>query len=364
METSGTSYKWKALATVALSTMMGAMDFTFVNLSLPMLTKIFKTDLATVVWLNLTFSVVLITLGPVLGKINDVIGRKRVFVAGSAFIAFGLVACSLSQTIGQLILFRVVYAIGNAMTSTCHAAIITDAFPQNERGKGLGLQNSSLSLGFIIGSVAGGILLNWLGWRSIFYVRVPVGLILFLMALTLLRKDKPGATNIRFDIAGTLTSAAGLLSLILGLSLIAKLGLQSPTVYTLIIAGLVFLALLVYAERKAEDATVDLSLFKNRTFSGAMVSLLFYWMAVQGLALTSPFYLMEGRSMAASYVGILFTVGTITSLLISPLSGSLSDRFGALSLSAIEAGLVLSPTRFGSASARKHRSSSLYQHSS
>lgn len=136
METSGTSYKWKALATVALSTMMGAMDFTFVNLSLPMLTKIFKTDLATVVWLNLTFSVVLITLGPFLGKINDVIGRKRVFVTGSAFIAFGLVTCSLSQTIGQLILFRVVYAIGNAMTSTCHAAIITDAFPPERTGQG------------------------------------------------------------------------------------------------------------------------------------------------------------------------------------------------------------------------------------
>jgi MFS family permease len=235
--------------------------------------------------------------------------------------------------------------------------------PQNERGKGLGLQNSSLSLGFIIGSVAGGILLNWLGWRSIFYVRVPVGLILFLMALTLLRKDKPKATNIRFDIAGTLTSTAGLLSLILGLSLIAKLGLQSPIIYTLITAGLLFLALFIYVERKAEDATVDLSLFKNRTFSGAMVSLLFYWMAVQGLALTSPFYLMEGRSMAASYVGILFTVGTITSLLISPLSGSLSDRFGALSLSAIGAGSVLLPSPFGSASALKRRSSSLFWHS-
>jgi MFS family permease len=161
------------------------------------------------------------------------------------------------------------------------------------------------------------------------------------MALTLLRKDKPKATNIRFDIAGTLTSTAGLLSLILGLSLIAKLGLQSPIICTLITAGLLFLALFIYVERKAEDATVDLSLFKNRTFSGAMVSLLFYWMAVQGLALTSPFYLMEGRSMAASYVGILFTVGTITSLLISPLSGSLSDRFGALSLSAIGGGIGL-----------------------
>ncbi len=155
------SYKWKVLATVALATMMGAMDFTFVNLSLPVLTKTFRTDLATAVWLNLIFSVVLISLGPFLGKANYRIGRKRIFVAGSACMTVSLFICSAAQTMGQLIAFRIIHAVGNAMLSTSFAALITDAFPNDERGRGLGLQSASLSLGFMVGPVAAGVLLNF-----------------------------------------------------------------------------------------------------------------------------------------------------------------------------------------------------------
>lgn len=335
------SYKWKAFATVALATVMGAIDFTFVNLSYPILTKTFKTELATVVWLNLIFSLVLISLGPMLGKINDLIGRKKVFVIGLALSALGLITCSISQTIGQLILFRIIHAIGNAATSTCYAAIITDAFPQNELGKGLGLQNASLSLGFIVGPLLGGILLHWLGWRSIFYIRIPVGIILFIMALILLRKDEPVGTKIRFDFIGTLTSLIGFFSLILGVSLISQLGLQSPVVYTLIIAGLLFLGLFFYVERKVEDPIVNLSLFKNRAFLSGILSLLINWIAVQGSVVTMPFYIMESLGLSAYHAGLLFTVAPIIMVVVSPISGSLSDRLGAVSLAAIGVGIGL-----------------------
>ncbi len=335
------SYKWKVLATVAVATMMGAMDFTFVNLSLPVLTKTFKTDLATAVWLNLIFSVVLVSLGPFLGKANDRIGRKRVFVAGAACMTVSLLICSMAQTMGQLIAFRIIHAVGNAMLSTSFAALITDAFPSDERGRGLGLQSASLSLGFMVGPVAAGFLLNWLDWRSIFYVRAPVGIIVLLMAVALLKKDEPRTEHIKFDLAGTFTSALGLLSLVLGITMISRLGLQSPVIWSLILAGVFLLALFVRIERRAEDPIVELSLFRNRAFSGALLSLLFYWMAVQGYAVTMPFYLMEGRGIPAPFVGLLFTVGSIVSFLASPLAGSLSDRFGPGLLSSMGAALLI-----------------------
>ena len=172
-------------------------------------------------------------------------------------------------------------------------------------------------------------------------MRAPVGIMVLLMAVVLLKKDEPKTEHIKFDIAGTFTSALGLLSLVLGITMISRLGLQSPVIWSLILAGIILLALFVRIERKAEDPIVDLSLFRNRAFSGALLSLLFYWMAVQGYAVTLPFYLMEGRGIPASFVGLLFTVGSIVSFLISPLAGSLSDRLGPGLLSSMGAALLI-----------------------
>jgi EmrB/QacA subfamily drug resistance transporter len=341
MKTAETSYKWKAMALVALSTIMGAVDFSFVNLSMPTLAKTFNSELSTVVWLNLTWADVLVCLGPVLGKMNDLVGRKRVFLVGAGFMTAGLIGCSLSATMGQLILFRVVNAIGNAMTMTCHAAIVTDAFPREERGRGLGLQNASLSLGFILGPLVGGALLSWLDWRSIYYVRVPAGIIMFFMALAILKGDSSTATKARFDIAGTMTSASGLLSLILGVSFITQHGLQSPLVWVLVLGGFLLLILFVVVEKRVSDPIIDISLFRNSAFLGGVLSLLVFWIAVQGFALTIPFYLGQARAMAFSSIGLLFTVGSMASFIASPVSGFLSDRVKPAALSAIGAAIYL-----------------------
>ena len=329
------------MALVAMSTMMGAVDFSFVNLSMPTLARVFNSELSTVVWLNLTWAVVLVCLGPVLGKINDVMGRKGVFLVGAGFMTAGLIGCSLSSTMGQLISFRVVNAIGNAMTMTCHAAIVTDAFPREERGRGLGLQNASLSLGFILGPLVGGTLLSWLDWRSIYDVRVPAGILMFFMAAAILRPDSPPVSKARFDVAGTLTSAVGLFSLILGVSFITQHGLSSPLVWMLVLGGFLLLVLFVIIEKRVPDPIIDLSLFSNRAFLGGTLSLLVFWIAVQGLALTIPFYLGQARAMAFSSIGLLFTVGSMASFLVSPVSGSLSDRVKPAGLSAVGAAIYL-----------------------
>jgi EmrB/QacA subfamily drug resistance transporter len=338
------AHKWSAFAVVALATFMQAMDFSLINLSYPTLTKTFNTQLSTVVWLNMIFSLVVISFGMFFGKISDIAGRKKIFIFGSALMTFALIACSVSQNIGQLIFFRIIYSIGSAMITTCLSAIIADIFPPEERGKGMGLQNSSLFLGFTIAPFLAGILLSVLDWRSIFYVRIPIGVAIFIMSLFLLRKDKPAPSELKFDFAGTLASAAGFLCLIIGINLISRFSVSSPVVITLIIAGLLLITLFIYLETKAENPIVDLSLFKNILYLTGMLTVFLYWCALQGTVVTMSFYLTETLGWSVSGMGILFTASSIIMIITSSVCGPLSDRIGSLPL--MIAGLFLSVVFF------------------
>lgn len=335
------SYKWKALLIVALGSVMGTMDFGIANISFPVLTRVFKTDITTVMWVTLAYSLINICLMLFMGKISDIIGRKKIYVTGLAIFTIGMLLCSLSRGIGQLILYRSVQAIGSAMIIACGPAIIAEAFPPKELGKGLGIIQASVSFGFIIGPVLGGLLLSWLDWRSIFYIRVPVSLFVVLFSLLLLKGDSSAKGRIQFDYRGTIASSAGLFFLIFGVSQISQAGLGSPSVYIPVILGIAILGTFVFIETRAEDPIVDLTLFKIRIFSYSSLSLFFTFMAIPAYFLLMPFYLMEGLGLSPSNAGFLMAVTAVISAIISPFSGALSDKFGSVWFSLTGAVLTL-----------------------
>ena len=330
-------YKWRALATVALGTLMGTMDASIANISFPVLTRVFQADLTAVMWVALVYILVCTSLMLVLGKISDLIGRKKIYAGGMAIFTLGLIACSMAQGIGQLILFRILQAVGTAMSVACGPAIVTEAFPPEERGKGLGLLGVAVSLGFILGPTLGGFLLEWLSWRSIFYIRAPVALITLFMILFLLKKDHARPGRIRLDFKGAITSSVGMFCLVLGMSQISKFGFASLQVSFLIVLGLLSLLFFMLIERRVEEPLVDLSLFKNRVFSSATWSLFLTFVAVPGYILIMPFYLMHGVGLTASAAGFLMAVNAMTTIVVGPISGSLSDRFGPVRFSTIGA---------------------------
>jgi EmrB/QacA subfamily drug resistance transporter len=330
-------YKWRALATVALGTLMGTMDASIANISFPVLTRVFQADLTAVMWVALVYILVCTSLMLVLGKISDLIGRKKIYAGGMAIFTLGLIACSMAQGIGQLILFRILQAVGAAMSVACGPAIVTEAFPPEERGRGLGLLGVAVSLGFILGPTLGGFLLEWLSWRSIFYIRAPVALITLFMILFLLKKDHARPGRIRLDFKGAITSSVGMFCLVLGMSQISKFGFASLQVSFLIVLGLLSLLFFMLIERRVEEPLVDLSLFKNRVFSSATWSLFLTFVAVPGYILIMPFYLMHGVGLTASAAGFLMAVNAMTTIVVGPISGSLSDRFGPVRFSTIGA---------------------------
>jgi EmrB/QacA subfamily drug resistance transporter len=301
------------------------------------LTRVFDADVSVVMWVSVAFVLASTSSMLIIGKIGDMVGRTRIFLAGIVVFTLGLLACALADSIGQLIFFRTFQAVGAAMTISCGAAIVTEAFPTHEVGKGLGSLGVSVSLGFIAGPVIGGPLLDYLDWRSIFYVRIPLGLAAFLMAMVFLDKDQPVRGKLSLDLRGTFTSTAGIFLFVFGVSQMRDYGLLSLRVFLLAGTGLALLVVFVLLERRVQNPIVDPALFKGRVFSSATGALFFHFVAAPPYMLVVPFYLMQGLQMRASDAGVLMAVTSVTTMVFGPVSGWLSDRFGSLWFAAIGA---------------------------
>jgi len=322
------TYKWKALITVAMGSMMATVDASITNIAFPILTETFHAELTTVMWVAVAYILVSTSSMLVIGKISDLVGRKRIYSLGMGIFTVGLIACSLSQTIGQLIFFRTIQALGAAMSVSCGTAIVTEAFPVKELGRSMGFLGVAVSLGFLIGPVVGGFLLYWLDWRSIFYVRAPFSFIVLVLALTLLKKDERPVQTVTIDLLGTFASSLGIFSLVFGMSQIRNSGPGSFIVFLLIGLGILFFGIFVLIERYVRDPIVDLSLFKNRLFSRASLGLFLMFAAAPSYILIIPFYLLHGLGWSASQAGLLLAVHSMTTIVFGPISGWLSDRFG------------------------------------
>jgi EmrB/QacA subfamily drug resistance transporter len=327
--------KWKVLITVAVTTMMATMDASITNIAFPLLTQVFETDVSVVMWVTVVFILVSTSSMLIIGKISDMVGRKRIFLAGIVVFTLALLGCALAGTIGQLIFFRALQGVGAAMTISCGMAIVTEVFPPHEVGKGLGSLGISVSLGFIAGPVIGGILLDFLDWPAVFYMRAPLGVAAFVLAVVFLKKDHADPGKIRFDLLGTLTSSAGILLFVLGISQMRQYGAASPRVLPIAGLGVAFIVLFVFIERRAQNPIVDPELFKNRVFSSAIGGLFLHFVAAPPYMLIIPFYLMHGLHLRALEAGTLMAATSVTTMVFGPVSGWLSDRFGPVWFAAL-----------------------------
>jgi EmrB/QacA subfamily drug resistance transporter len=322
-------YKWKALLSVAVGMLMATMDASITNIAFPVMSRVFEAELSTIIWVSVAYILTSTSTLLILGKISDVIGRKRIYILGVALFTVGMAACSVATGIGDLIFYRCIQGLGAAMTISCGTAIVAEAFPTEETGKGLGMLGVAVSLGFIVGPVLGGFLLDWLDWRSIFYARIPIALFSVGLAVFLLHSDKAATSGARLDWIGAITSSAGIFCLVYGVGIIEEWGLFSLLAGGLVVSGFILLVLFALVEQNTADPIVDLSLFKNATFRHASSGLLFNFIAAPPFILIMPFYLMGGLRLSPSKTGLLLSLGSIVTMVSGPISGSLSDRFGA-----------------------------------
>jgi len=328
------SRKWYVMSAVVMGIFLTTIDGSIVNLALPTLVRAFGTDFATVQWVVLAYLLTITTLMLSIGRLADMIGKKPLYTAGFVIFTTGSVLCGLSPSIYWLIAFRIVQAVGGTLLLALGLAIITEAFPTNERGRALGIAGGAVSVGIVVGPTLGGLLVDSLSWHWIFYVNLPVGIAGTWLAIRTLPDIKPPGGQ-RFDFLGAITLFISLLCLLLALTLGQQRGFDDRQVWLLDTGFFLFLLLFVTVELRSEQPMIDLRLFGNSKFSVGLITGFITFMAIAGTIILMPFYLENVLGYTPSEVGLLLAVVPIGLGISAPLSGSLSDRFGTRPITVI-----------------------------
>jgi EmrB/QacA subfamily drug resistance transporter len=329
----GLERKWWVLIAVGVGTFMTALDGSVVNTVLPVISRTFGTNVAAVEWIVTVYLLVLSGLLLSFGRLGDMRGHKGVYVAGFGLFVIGSALCGIAPSVPALIAFRGAQALGGAMLAANAPAILTGNFPASQRGRALGLQATMTYLGLTTGPSLGGWLTSQFGWRTVFYINVPVGLLAVALSMTLIPRDRPAERAGHFDLAGAITFMAGLVALLLVLNQGGEWGWASVPIVTLLLAAALFLAVFIAIERRVQSPMLDLSLFRVRLFSASVGSAVLNYICLYSIVFVMPFYLIVGRGLSPAQAGLFLTAQPLVMAIAAPLSGALSDRIGSRLLS-------------------------------
>ncbi len=324
----GLERKWWVLVAIGASTFMSALDTSVINTVLPVVTRDFNTQVATVEWTVIIYLLLVSGLLPVFGRLGDLHGHKPIFISGFLLFIFSSVLCGFAPSVWMLIAARGFQALGAAMLSANSPAILTKSFPANQRGQALGMQATMTYLGLTVGPILGGWLTDQLGWRTVFFINVPVGLLALLLSLRFIKHEAPATRTEGFDWFGALVFMAGLVALLLGLNQGHNWGWGSPAILGLLAASIALLALFIYIERRSQSPLMDLGLFRRGLFSASISAAVLNYICVYSILFLMPFYLIEGRGFTPSQTGLLLSAQPLIMAIVAPASGTLSDRIG------------------------------------
>ncbi len=329
----GVERKWWVLMALGIGTLMTSLDAIAVNTVLPVIRDSFATTMSSIEWVVMSYLIIVSSLLLSFGRMGDIFGHKRVYSVGLVIFITGSLLCALAPSEAFLIGFRALEGFGFAMIASNASAILTWTFPQAQRGQAIGLLVMMTYFGMTIGPSLGGYLTDQFGWRSIFYINLPIGVIAAVMALLIIPRYSSGQKRESFDVAGAVALLIGLASLMFGLSKGQEMGWTSVPIVGLFVVALAFIALFLRVERVVRFPMLDLDLFSSRLFSFATVSACINYLCIFSALFLLPFYLVQGRGFSPGFAGLLITAQPVAMVIVAPLAGRLSDRIGSRALS-------------------------------
>jgi EmrB/QacA subfamily drug resistance transporter len=273
---------WFAVTTVCFGAFMGQLDASIVTLTFPALQDEFSRPLAVVQWVSLAYLLGLVGLLAAAGRVADAIGRKRMYLWGFALFTAASAACGLAPGIGWLVGFRVVQATGAAMLQSSSVALVVGAVPRERMRSALGVQAAAQALGLALGPAVGGVLVGAAGWRWVFLVNVPVGLVGWVAGRYLLPRTRERTPLRRFDGSGLALLVVSSTALLLALSAVSGLAAPAWAVAALAALALLAGALFVWRERRAASPLVDLGLLRPRAVALGLVGALAGYLVLFG----------------------------------------------------------------------------------
>jgi EmrB/QacA subfamily drug resistance transporter len=316
------------LGATIIASAMAFIDGTIVTIALPALQADLGAGFSSLQWVVNAYALLLGGLILIGGGAGDRFGRRRILVIGTAVFAAASLACALAPTIGVLIAGRALKGIGAALLVPQSLAIIAAAFPKEIRGRAIGIWAGASAIALSMGPPLGGILIDTLGWRSIFWINLPLSVVVIGLALGYVPESRDETARGPLDWPGGFISVAAFGLLTLGLTRLADASGSVALPAALLGLGAIGLALFLAIESRAASPLMPLSLFSSRTFSGANALTLLLYGALSGMLFLLPFDLIERRGLSATQVGLsLLPFGAIVGTLSRPV-GDWADREG------------------------------------
>lgn len=319
---------WVLAATI-LGSSMASIDGTVVNVALPVLQTALQATVTDVQWIVESYALFLAALILVGGSLGDRFGRRRIFAYGIALFALASIWCGFSPNVNQLIIARAVQGIGGALLIPGSLAIISASFDSEQRGQAIGTWSGFTAITTALGPVLGGWLVENTSWRWIFFLNVPLAVIVLSILFWRVPESRDEEENARLDWWGAVLAALGLGAIVFGLIESSNLGLTHPLVLSLLVAGALILSAFIFVEANSRTPMMPLSLFKSRTFSGANLLTLLLYSALGGVFFFFPFNLIQVQGYSATTAGAAFLPFILIMFFLSRWSGGLVSRYGA-----------------------------------
>jgi EmrB/QacA subfamily drug resistance transporter len=321
--------RWWALGAMCFALFMIMLDNTVVNVALPSIQRSLNASTSSLEWTvnayTLSFAVLLVTGG----RLGDLFGRRKVFLAGVVIFASASAAIGFSPSDTWLVAWRAVQGVGSALMMPATLSIITNAFPPQERGKAIGTWAGVSAMALAIGPVVGGFLVESVSWQSIFFLNVPVAVGAVVISLFAVRESRDETVARSVDIPGVATLTIGLAALVLALVEGNEWGWGSARELAMFALAAVGLTAFALVERRRESPMVDFSFFRSRTFLGANIVAFIVSFAMLAMFFFLALYMQNIRGYSPLEAGVRFLPSTVMIIIIAPLAGRLADRVGS-----------------------------------
>lgn len=319
---------WLALLVSTIVVFLVVIDISAVNVAFPSIRKDFEVSPSELSWIISAYNIVVGALLMLSGRLADSIGRRKVYLPGVAIFGLGSMLCALAPGAGWLIAARVVQAIGGSITLAGGFAVMLPEFPPTRRGTAIGIAGATGGLGAVVGPVVGSLLIDVFSWRAIFWLNVPLCVLVLFLGPRLLGESRdPNATG-RIDPVGVPIGTAAVALIMFGIVQSESWGIGDARVIGLVVVGLALMPVLLWRCRVHPEPLIQLELFRYRSFASTNLGVSFYGLAFTAGFLTNSLFLQEVWDLPVREVGLALAPSPVLSAIVSPITGRWADRVG------------------------------------
>jgi EmrB/QacA subfamily drug resistance transporter len=322
-------YRWIAASVVVVGALMSILNQTVVNVALPTLESDFGVSLTDIQWVVTGYSLGLAAVIPLTGWLADRYGTKRVFLVSQVLFTLASMLCALAWNNPSLIAFRVVQGLAGGLIMPVGMTILMSVSRPEERGRAMAVLGLPMLVAPVLGPLLGGWLVQYVTWRLIFVLNVPIGVVGALMTAALLRGPAGQAGGRRLDTGGLLLGIPGVVAIVYGLSQPSTYGWASAETMLPLVAGVVLLFVFCFYELRQPTPLIEIRVFRDAAFTAAMVLNFFIGVALFGSVVLVPLFLQQVQGYGALDAGVVLAAQGLAAALAMPIGGALTDRFGA-----------------------------------